>query len=212
RRFWRRPLVLRRRRLSDRRRTSVASGSPIIGCGSALHSAPLTPTGHRFRGPAGPVLVLRHHGVVAARVLVLSAALATLAHGNPRRRDRRARAHALQPIHHDRFALLQPVADDPQPVNDRPQLHRPVLDLVIRADNEYVLHALVRSDRAVVDEQSVVFVPPQQLDAREQSGRENAVVVIKLRPPTNGPRRRIELVIDEYHHTLMRVPVLIGQP
>ncbi len=92
------------------------------------------------------------------------------AHRNLLRGDGDARTHALQAVHDDQLARLQAVTHDAQAiVDDGAELHRAVLDLVVRADGEHVAHVLVRADRAVVDQHRLVLGAAFELHAGEQA-------------------------------------------
>src|SRR5207248_1746458 len=66
------------------------------------------------------------------------AACRRLAHGDALRLNLRPRAHALQAIDYDGFARCESRLHHPQAVDDRTELHRPVLGLVARAYDQYV--------------------------------------------------------------------------
>ena len=85
------------------------------------------------------------------------------------RRDLHARAHALQSADHDDVARLQTLAHDAQSVDAAPELDGPVFELVVGAEHEHELLALIGADRAILDQDGIVLAAAEQLHAREQS-------------------------------------------
>src|ERR1700730_11215467 len=117
-----------------------------------------------------------------------------LTHRDPLRADRGPRANTLQTIDYDRVVHLQSLADNPQAIDDRTKLHRPVLDLVVRADYEHVLDGLVGADRAVIDKECVVLLVTHEPYTGKQPGGKGAVMIVQLGASTNRARLRINLV------------------
>src|SRR5437762_7661896 len=100
------------------------------------------------------------------------AASRRLAHGDALRLNLHPRAHALQAIDYDGLAGGESRLHHPQAVDDGTQLHGPVLGLVARAYDEDVAHGLIGADRAVVDEDRLVLMRPEQPQARKQPRRD----------------------------------------
>src|ERR1700739_69830 len=67
-------------------------------------------------------------------------------------------------------------------------LPRPMRDLVARAHDEHVSHGLVSANRAVVDEDRLVLMRPQEPQAREQPWREEAIAIVDQRAAAGGFR------------------------
>ena len=98
-----------------------------------------------------------------------------------------------------------------RPSTSGPSFTGRVLDLVVRADAQHELHALVGADGAVVDQQRVVLAAADELHAREHAGGETAVGVLEQAARVNGARVRVELVVEEHHVAFVRVALLIGE-
>src|SRR5690348_9011625 len=103
-------------------------------------------------------------------------ARAPLAHGYTLRLHLGTGAHPLQAVHHDGLAGREARLHHPQAVDHWSQLHRPVLDLVVLADDENVAHRLIGPDGAVVHQHRVVLRAAEQADAGEQPRRELPLV------------------------------------
>ena len=98
----------------------------------------------------------------------------------------------------------------------RPSVSRPTftgryVDLVLRVDDVHELLALIGADRAVIDQHGAIRVVAEQLDAREQAGREVAVLVVEGGARADRAGARIDLVVDEHHRAAMRIVVLVRQ-
>ena len=69
-----------------------------------------------------------------------------------RRVDLHAGPHALQAVDHDQLAGRQPLADDAQAVDERPERDGPRLDLLVGADDQHEAAIEIGADRAILDE------------------------------------------------------------
>src|SRR5256886_14911335 len=157
--------------------------------------------GPASRAGAGPGE--ESHALAAAR---------WLAHGDALRLNLRPRAHALQAIDYDRLARRESRLHHPQAVDDGTQLHWPVLGLVVRAYDQDVAHGLIGTDRAVVDEDRLVLMRPEQPQARKQPRREQPITVVEQRAAADGAGGGIQGVVHEDHHALVRIAALVGEP
>src|SRR6266513_5363650 len=140
------------------------------------------------------------------------AAWRRLAHGDALRLNLRPLAHALQAIDYDGFARCESRLHHPQAVDDRTELHRPVLGLVARAYDQYVAHGLIGADRAVVDEDRLVLMRTEQPQARKQPRREQPITIVEQRAAADGAGGGIQGVVHEHHHALVRIAALVGEP
>src|ERR1700677_3608246 len=84
-------------------------------------------------------------------------------HGHPLRRHGETGMHPLRPVDDDDIARLQALAHDAQPVDHSPELDLAILDLVVGSEQEHVFLALIGVDRAIVDQDRVVFIAPHEL-------------------------------------------------
>src|SRR2546429_3997580 len=135
-----------------------------------------------------------------------------LPHGDALRLNLRPRAHALQAIDYDGLARRESRLHHPQAVDDGTQLHWPVLGLVVRAYDQDVAHGLIGTDRAVVDEDRLVLMRPEQPQARKQPRREQPITVVEQRAAADGAGGGIQGVVPEDHHALVRIAALVGEP
>src|SRR5437588_6036254 len=157
--------------------------------------------GPASRAGAGPGE--ESHALAAAR---------WLAHGDALRLNRGRRAHALQAIDYDRLARRESRLHHPQAVDDGTQLHGPVLGLVARAYDQDVAHGLIGADRAVVDEDRLMLMRPEQPQARKQPRREQPITVVEQRAAADGAGGGIQGVVHEDHLALVRIAALVGGP
>src|SRR5271156_994471 len=88
-------------------------------------------------------------------------------HGHPLRRHGDTGMHPLRPVDDDDIAWLQALAHDAQPVDHSPELDLAILDLVVGSEQEHVFLALIGVDRAIVDQDRVVFIAPHELHPGE---------------------------------------------
>src|SRR5437016_11481981 len=109
-----------------------------------------------------------------------------LTHGEALRLNLRPRAHALQAIDYDGLAGGESRLHHPQAVDDGTQLHGPVLGPVARAYDQDVAHGLIGANRAVVDEDRLVLMRPEQPQARKQPRREAPIPVVEQRTAADG--------------------------
>src|SRR5256714_1545283 len=133
------------------------------------------------------------------------AACRRLAHGDALRLNLRPRAHALQAIDYDGFARCESRLHHPQAVDDRTELHRPVLGLVARAYDQYVAHGLIGADRAVVDEDRLVLMRTEQPQARKQPRREQPITIVEQRAAADGAGGGIQGAVHAHPHAPVRV-------
>src|SRR5829696_4905379 len=61
-------------------------------------------------------------------------------------------AHPLQAVHHDPLAGRDPLLHDAEPVDQPPDLDRPVLHRAVRLEDQHELLVLVGADGAVLDQ------------------------------------------------------------
>src|SRR6202043_3973942 len=69
----------------------------------------------------------------------------------------------------------------------------------------------VIADGALVDEDGVVTVVGDQLDAREQTGGEAPVLVVEYRAHMNGAAACVNLIVDEVQQPLVWIPLFADQ-
>src|SRR6266581_6863570 len=90
-----------------------------------------------------------------------------------------SRPHAQQPFNDDLLARLQAGTYDAQPVNHRTDLHRAELDLLLRIDDIDKLLGLVRTQRAVGNQQRRIFPAAGNAEPREESRTQTVVRIGK---------------------------------
>src|SRR5262245_8635156 len=148
-----------RRRCSVRGSSHTLRSFPRKRESSATYSeSSLVALGPRFRGDErwmGSCDSIRSEHVSARGDLVRRRRLCVIAagHGYDLRIDQRARAHALQPIHHDALAGIQAVRDHAQAIDEHAERHLAVGGLVVVTDHHDVFLVLIGADRTLVDHQ-----------------------------------------------------------
>src|SRR5580658_4077037 len=130
------------------------------------------------------------------------------AHGHPLRRHGEAGVHALRTVHDDDIARLQALAHDAQTVDHSSELDLAIFDFVIGSEQEHIFLALIGVHGAIVDQDRVVIVAPDELYAGEEPGGEQAVLVHEHGTRPDGAGLRIELVVDKIHRSRVRKSLL----
>src|SRR5438552_5521291 len=93
--------------------------------------------------------------------------------------DRHAGANALKAVDDDLVAGIEAIANDALAFDQRPELHRAILDRVRRGQGENELLRLVGADGALLDQQRGMTLAERHADAREKSGHNAAVGIGK---------------------------------
>src|ERR1700727_2809259 len=73
-------------------------------------------------------------------------------HAYTLRRNRNSRVHALRAVHDDHIAGLETLAHDTQAIDHTAQFHLAVFDLVVGAEQQHVLLALIGIHSAIINE------------------------------------------------------------
>src|ERR1700677_2175790 len=94
-------------------------------------------------------------------------------------RNRDSRVHALRAVHDDHIAGFKPLAHDAQAVNHAAEFHLAVFDLVVGAEQQHVLLALIGIHSTIINQNGRILAAPQELYARKQAGRELTLFVLQ---------------------------------
>jgi len=142
----------------------------------------------------------------------LAQARRDIAHGDARGRDALPRAHMLQTVDDDEFVGSQSARHHAQTIDFRTEFDQPVLDAIVLRERQHICLGKVRADGAILDKDAVVIFSADEAHARKQARRVTAVGVCKRGTGSNGPGRRVDLIVDEVELPGMWVAVFINQP
>src|SRR5690242_11418361 len=81
---------------------------------------------------------------------------------------------------------------------------------IIRLDDHYKAAVLIRADGDIGNEQRLVSTAAGDAHAGEHAGLEKSIGIGEYAAPAHGPRARLQPVVHEINHTLMRKPLFAG--
>ena len=107
---------------------------------------------------------------------------------------------------------MDSVANHSQPVNDRPQIHWMVFDLVFVIDHKDEFLSLIGADGLIGHKQGWIFSAAGHSETREEPRSEQTVRIREYAAGAQGAGIRVQAVVHKVNDAVMGKTLLIGEP